>query len=447
MINGYDKHSFATRLNEVVSPARPVISIESLIGRAEELDRIEKALYAQGRNVFIYGERGVGKSSLAATAANQWQSSDAEYIDISCSPDSTIKSIVASIASKAVNASWTSNSKTTEKTTFNLKWLAYSIESEVSPTEFSQKIRGLSDAIEVLREVATIHSKAPVVVVDEVDRIRDEKEIDLLADLLKQLGDKRIELKFIFTGVGATLNEILGAHRSAIRQLETIELPRLSWDARWDIAIHALNVFEITLPRDIYIRLAAISDGYPYYVHLIVEKLLWILFEKEELVTQVTWEDFYSALDKAIIGIAAELARPYEMAVNQRNPDYEEVLWSTSADEWQGAYLSDLYKQYVNIMSQTEGKTPLPYEKYTARIRNLLKPEYGEILKKGQKHGYYHYREKMLRGYIRMQAEANRIEILSKEAEATIKNYLHVAAKNVGYHKSKAPRGVGKKYS
>ena len=442
MIPGYDKYSFGKKLNEVVSPSRPIISIENLIGRTQELDRIEKALFAPGRNVFIYGERGVGKSSLAATAANQWQSSDAEYIDVSCSPDSTIKSIIANIASQAVDSKWSTSSKITEQATVGMKWLSYSLKSETSPTDFSAKIKGLSDAVEVLKEVATLHSVVPVVVVDEVDRIADEKEIDLLADLLKQLGDKRIELKFIFTGVGATLDEILGAHRSAIRQLETIELPRLSWDARWNIAIHALSIFEVEIPRDIYIRLAAVSDGYPYYVHLIVEKILWLLFEKEEVVTKVTWDDYYSALDKAIVGITAELSRPYEMAVNQRSRDYEEVLWSTSADEWQGAYLSDMYVQYVSIMSQLDGKDALKYDRFASRIRNLLKPKYGEILNKGKKQGYYHYREKMLRGYIRMQAEANRIEIISKEAEATIKNYMHVPAKNVGYHKSQPPRGV-----
>lgn len=113
-----------------------------------------------------------------------------------------------------------------------MKWLSYSLKSETSPTDFSSKIKGLSDAVEVLKEVAALHSEVPVVVVDEVDRIEDEREMDLLADLLKQLGDKRIELKFIFTGVGETLNEILGVHRSAIRHLETIELLRLSWDAR-----------------------------------------------------------------------------------------------------------------------------------------------------------------------------------------------------------------------
>lgn len=441
-IRGYDKEAFGRKLSEVVSPSRPILSIEHLIGRSGELDRIEKALLAPGRNVFIFGERGVGKSSLAATAANLWQSSDSEYIDISCAPDSTINSIVASIASQVTQKCWTTKAKSTEKTTVGYKWLSYSLENEHSPVDLSQEIKYLSDAIEVLKEVSRLHSKTPVVVLDEVDRIDSDTELEKLADLLKQLGDKRVEMKFIFTGVGNTLDEILGSHRSAIRQLETIELPRLSWDARWDIAIAALKQFNIEISRDIYIRLAAVSDGYPYYVHLIVEKLLWILFEREETVTTVTWDDYFAALDNAIVSISAELARPYEMATNQRSQDYEKILWSTSADEWQGAFLSQMYARYCNIMSQIGDTKPLKQEQFSSRIRNLLKQDFGAILVKGRRQGYYHYREKMLRGYIRMQAEANRIEILGEEAKATIKNYMHVPAKNVGYHKSQFPRGI-----
>lgn len=442
-IKGYTRREFGIKLNQVVSPSRPIMSIENLVGRDDQLERIEKALYASGRNVFIYGERGVGKTSLAATAANQWQSSDSEYIDISCAPDSTVKSIVANIATQATGFKWSFNAKSTKQATVGFKWLSYSLGSEISPTDFSEKIKSLGDALEVLREVEAIHSESPVVVVDEVDRIASEKEIDLLADLLKQLGDKRVNLKFIFTGVGSTLNEILGAHRSAIRQLETIELPRLSWDARWNIAINALSEFGVKIPRSIYIRLAAVSDGYPYYVHLLVEKLLWVLFEDTDHKNEVSWDDYFEALDHAIHGITAELARPYEQAINQRSQDYEPVVWSTSADIWQGAYLSDMYDLYKNIISQLEGEPLLPYPKYTARVRNLLKPENGEILIKGSKQGNYTYKEKMIRGYIRMQAEANRVEIINKEAEATIKNYVRVPAKNTGYFKSKPPKGIG----
>ncbi len=217
-IEGFDRSSFGKRLNELVSPSRPVSSIEHLIGREDQLDRIEKALYAPGRNVFIYGERGVGKTSLAATAASLWQSVDAEYIDVSCSPDTTIKTLISSIASQAVRKTWTTNFNLTQKASVGFKWLQYSETSETSFVDFSMRINGLGDALEILKEIASIHSDAPVIVVDEVDRISDETQIDLLADLLKQLGDKRVELKFIFTGVGSTLNEILGAHRSAIRE-------------------------------------------------------------------------------------------------------------------------------------------------------------------------------------------------------------------------------------
>jgi len=78
-ILGFDKHHFGIRLNEVLFASQPIQSIEHLYGRAPELDRIEKALFAPGRHIFIYGDRGVGKSSLAATAANQYQDSTASY--------------------------------------------------------------------------------------------------------------------------------------------------------------------------------------------------------------------------------------------------------------------------------------------------------------------------------------------------------------------------------
>ena len=205
--------------------------------------------------------------------------------------------------------------------------------------------------------------------------------------------------------------------------------------------MNALSEFGITLPKDIAVRLAAVSDGYPYYVHLITEKMLWLLFEKSELINSVTWDDYFEALNSAIEGITAELARPYEQAMGQRGSEYEHVLWSTAADEWQGARLADMYAQYENIVDQVPNATKLDYSKFSTRLRNLLKPDYGEILVRGHRQGFYMYREKMLSGYIRMQAEANHIELINKEARATIKNYIRVPAKNVGYKKSQPPRG------
>lgn len=111
-----DKHEFGKRLNQVLSPAAPIRSIEHLVGREQELDRIEKALMLDGRNIFIYGDRGVGKSSLAATAAAQYQSSDAEPISVACSPDASFRTVVANIGYEALRASRVSRTKQQFKT-------------------------------------------------------------------------------------------------------------------------------------------------------------------------------------------------------------------------------------------------------------------------------------------------------------------------------------------
>ena len=77
-IHGYTKEEFGEKLATVVNAATPIRSIQHLKGREQQLQEIERALYAVGRHIFIYGDRGVGKSSLAATAAYQYQSTDAE---------------------------------------------------------------------------------------------------------------------------------------------------------------------------------------------------------------------------------------------------------------------------------------------------------------------------------------------------------------------------------
>lgn len=443
-ITDLGRHEFGKTLSNFVYPSQPIHSIEHLFGREKELDRIEKALFAGGRHVFIYGDRGVGKSSLAATAANQYQSSDADYIDISCSPDTTLASLVANIAYQATKASRIN--KTTRKSSIegNIKFLKALISEEINTNDLSSEIKTTTDALAILSEVREIHSENPIIVIDEFDRISSEQERNLFADLIKQIGDKRIGIKIIFTGVAKTLDQLLGAHQSAIRQLETIELPKLNWDARWEIVRHAARHFNITVDNEIQVRIAAVSDGYPYYVHLITEKLLWRFYENPGHNDAVSWEHYHLAINDAIQSISAELKRPYELAINQRSGDYEEVLWATADSEWLQRYVKDMYSSYEHIAKQIPDKTKLDYQKFSARIRSLKNKSHGEILVPDEhKVGMYSYREKMLRGYVRMQAEANGIALIGEKTEPKEKQHIHKTAKSSsGYYQPKIPEGV-----
>ena len=441
-----DQHAFGSKLHEFVSPAQPIQSVEHLQGRAKDLARIEKALFAPGRHIFIYGDRGVGKSSLAAAAANQAQSADATYIDIGCTPDATLKSIVANIGYKALDASRLRKTKVTGTLGLELRFLKASSSKEVTVHDLHAEIRSMIDAVEVLREVAAIHSDRPIVVLDEFDRIGDPAERSLFADLVKQLGDKKVGLTFFFTGVGKTLDELLGAHPSAIRQLETIELQKLSWDARWDIAVKAVNAFGIDLDHNVRVRMAAVSDGYPYYVHLLTEKLLWRVYEDPATITNVESEHYILALRDSIESINAELRRPYEMAVIQRSEDFEEVLWASADSEYLDRTMRDIFTSYEYVMKQRGfgGRKALDYDGFVAVIRKLKSPSCGAILvpSRFNKKGWIAYKESVLRGYVRMQAESHGIELVGDRAEAP-KQLMHAPASATrGYFGPSIPKGV-----
>src|SRR6266436_6303647 len=56
-------------LAENLTPSDTIKTPERLFGRAATLRTIDRALNSPGRQIFIYGDRGVGKTSLALTAA------------------------------------------------------------------------------------------------------------------------------------------------------------------------------------------------------------------------------------------------------------------------------------------------------------------------------------------------------------------------------------------
>lgn len=445
-------HEFGTRLNTLVSPALPIQSIEFLQGRAQELDRIEKALFAHGRHVFIYGDRGVGKSSLAATAANQLQSADAPYIDVSGAPDATLRSIVANIAYKAVDASRLRKNKVRSAAGAGLRFLGASLDARVSIDSslhnLHTEIKTLGDAVEVLREVVEVYSERTLVVLDEFDRISKAAERNLFADLLKQLADKKVPITFIFTGVGKSLTELLGAHPSSIRQLETVELKKLSWTARWDIAAHAADAFDLVLTEQVKVRIAAVSDGYPYYVHLITEKMLWRAFEADESVSTIDSDLYLLGLRDAIEGVNAELKAHYDQAVTHQAEEFAEILWAAADSDFLDRTQSDVFSSYGYVMEQLAGieRQPVDRARFAAVITKLKSKSCGSVLITTTvnglpKKGWLSFKENLLRGFVRMQAESHGVELMGL-TEAPPDPQSKTYYKKQGRYQSRVPDGV-----
>ena len=440
-IRGYTKDEFGEKLSTVVNAATPIRSIQHLKGREQQLLEIERALYAVGRHIFIYGDRGVGKSSLAATAAYQYQSTDAEPIFVSGSPDDTFQSIIANIAVQALGRSKVENRKSQESLSMEFRGLKWTTGCEVSTIDLEAQIKSIGDATELLKQVALKHSEKPSVVLDEFDTIPDSAERAKFASLLKQLGDQSVGIKFFITGIGCSCDELLGAHQSAHRQLATIELLRLGWEGRREIVEDAALAFELDLNNDVNWRIALISDGYPYYVHLLIEKMLWAAFDSESEEPTLGWNEFNTGLRVAIRETNAELRQPYEKAVLQQLPEFEDVVWSTADGDDLFRSLDSMFMSYQRIVSARDGHSEVDRSKYTKLVWKLRDISHGSILRQiTGRNGWYEYKEKMIRGYVRMQAEANGV-VLNGE-NVIPKQTMHIGNSRTGTYGSRIPKGV-----
>ncbi len=443
-ISGYTKDEFGQKLATVVNAATPIRSIQHLKGREQQLEEIERALFAVGRHIFIFGDRGVGKSSLAATAAYQYQSPDAEPIFVSGSPDDTFQSVIANIAVQALGRSKVENRKNQESASIEFRGLKWSTGYEVSTIDLGAQIKSIGDATELLKQVALKHSDKPTVVLDEFDTIPDPAERAKFASLLKQLGDQSVNIKFFITGIGTSCQELLGAHQSAHRQLATIELHRLGWEGRREIVQDAAMVFGLELDDNVNWRIAMISDGYPYYVHLIIENMLWAAFDSDNDEPMLGVDEFHAGLRAAVTKTNAELRMPYEKAVLQRAPEFEDVVWSTADGDDLFLSLDSMYSSYLRVVADRDGRPEVDRSKYADIVRKLKDAPYGSILKQiTGRPGWYEYKEKMLRGHVRMQAEANQVALTGEKAIP--KQIMHVGNSRTGAYGPTIPKGVNLK--
>lgn len=416
-IGSFDESSFAEKLYSYVSPAKPISSIEFLHGRSEALRKIQKALYADGRHIFIHGERGVGKSSLAQTAASQYQSADNTFILIECGKETTFCDVIKAIAKKAAIQP-SEHIESEQKTRLSAKIFSHEITKRRRSETISSNIESMDAASDLMKDVATLHSKKPIVVIDEFDVIENSNERVHFSHFLKHLGDKDIPIKFILSGIGATLEELLGAHLSAIRQLETVKLDRLSWDARWEIVSDAAEEFGIIIDENILIRIAGITDGFPYYAHLIGEKLLWRIFESDKEISSVSIDNYYGAIADAIDGISPHLRRPYDQATQKRAVEYHHILWAV-ADAYDLQRKTDnIYQSYARIMKEIDEESMVDRTTFMRRLASLKKDSFGAILSGvPNRQGWYQYNENMVRGYVRMVAEKHGIPLQAELAD------------------------------
>ena len=244
------------KLNVVFSPTAPIKRQDLFFGRIYQLDSVCDAINERGQHAILFGERGVGKTSLGNIIATQL--TYVFPIKITCSRKDDFKSMWLRAMGKIPIA------KTTEK-------IGFTNEQKVEYTNLASQLKNLEDVkpADIENLLKPILDNRMLFVFDEFDNITINVIRQQFADLIKSLSDNCENITIVIIGISDNIENLIGNHPSLERCLKQIKMPRMNSDELGAIIDYGTSSLEIKINSRIRNQIIEFSAGFPHYTHLI----------------------------------------------------------------------------------------------------------------------------------------------------------------------------------
>ena len=314
----------AANASKAFQPRTPITTKDLFAGRWTELTKISDAVNHTGLHVVIYGERGVGKTSLANVVSPTIRALDAR--------DKGSPAAQPRIVVKTIGNTDDTFSTLWDKLLSEITWPKN--ESGIGlATDAKINQRSTRDAFSLPEALAVDHirrvlSSLPgsVFIVDEFDRTADGTSKHM-TDLIKTLSDMGVDCTVIIVGVSETVSSLIEDHASISRALVQIPLPRMKPDELRVILTNGEKTLGMKFTESAANLIVHVSQGLPHYTHLIalhsVRKAATSRLSK--LVEQ---SDVFDALKEAVKEAEQTVTQEHSSATHSSHKDalYRQVL-------------------------------------------------------------------------------------------------------------------------
>jgi Cdc6-like AAA superfamily ATPase len=283
MADEEDSHSIMyqriAKAGHAFSPSAPISRVTLFAGRHQQIMRSIDIVYRRGQHGIIFGERGVGKTSMANLIADFISRSD--KVD---APPKFLTPRVNCTASSDYDSIWR---EVFERIPYfdNSGSTGLAIGNFASP--LSDKKLDPGTVQNILEAIST--QQDLIVVIDEFDRLRDSKSRRLMADTLKTLSDHSIGATVFLVGVADTVDQLIAEHQSVARAMMQIPMPRMEDSEIKEIVQKGLDRFN-SQSEDFQLHatdeaidwIIILARGLPHYAHLLAQKACYAAIQEEQ---------------------------------------------------------------------------------------------------------------------------------------------------------------------
>jgi Cdc6-like AAA superfamily ATPase len=378
-----------TQLGRVFTPSTPITSVDFFVERLSQVSKVRDTILTAGEHAVLYGERGVGKTSLANFIQATFDS-NVPTVKITCN------------SSDKLNNIWNKVFKAIAK-----RMVRKTSDTPYCAPSFCVDNNEEFDIDEVVEELERL--ECPVlIIIDEFDNVDDPTVKQKMADIVKVLSDNIQFVTLMMVGVAENINELVENHNSNSRCLRQIKLDRMKESELKKIIENGLARLGFEISLMVEQDIVNFSQGFPHYVHMLTKNAAAHLIEIDDPSrTKITKADLKIAIDEAINSSQEEVRRKYEKAVTTaRNQDgFRNVLWACALlqDNENGVFRAiDIADHLEKII----GKPP-SQQFYSYNLPALCNEGKGAPLKKvhisgGDRQVRYQFSDPMFKAFVRM---------------------------------------------
>jgi Cdc6-like AAA superfamily ATPase len=243
-------------LSESFRPTAPIDRRSLFSGRTEQLGDLFAAVDQPGQHAVVFGERGVGKTSLIAVGAETLASADVITARTTCDRSDDFETVWR----KALDDLLFTTSRP------GIGFAGAPREARVGGASFLDDDPTPHSVKRGLQRLAG--SRRLAIFIDEFDRLEAEEVRVLFADTIKALSDQLSTVTVVLIGVADDVDQLIADHQSIERALQLIHMPRMSPQEIAEIVTRGLDAARLAIERDALERLTEAAGGLPHYAHL-----------------------------------------------------------------------------------------------------------------------------------------------------------------------------------
>lgn len=300
---GGDRFSIVrAKLRHAFTPSQPIADRRLFAGREDVLKTIIRSIEDQRLHVVLYGERGIGKTSLMHVLTQA--ASEARYIVVytSCGAnsnfDETFRAAAADIP-LLFHSGFSPTAAEAEKGSS----LADLLPSEpLTPRKFGDLC-------------AKLTGTRVLIILDEFDRAESGPFRRDVAELIKNLSDRLGRVQLVLAGVAADLTELVEHIPSIRRNIFAMRVPKMSEQEVLQIVANGERETDLRFDTAAGAFVVEVARGSPYIANLICHHAGHAALDAGRSVVGAA--DVASAVDRAILEFQGRIATPAQAHVRR----------------------------------------------------------------------------------------------------------------------------------